>query len=165
MGWVAIFKLRPLYPRERPGTDCVGGWVCLRASLERCGKSRPTGIRSPDRPAHRELLYRLRYSGFKKLSNWHLSVSDNRTQIQHSLYASRHWIWNCARCIHLFTCLLRHTYLTFLFNFNGQFGTGIFFLILAHPVFKMWIIQEPNKLALWNKRHFVERKTEIVQHV
>ena len=33
-----------------------------------------------------------------------------------------------------------------------------FFLILAHSVYKMWIIQEPNKLALWNKLHFEERK-------
>ena len=33
-----------------------------------------------------------------------------------------------------------------------------FFLILAHPVHKMWIIQEPNKLALWNKLHFEEQK-------
>ena len=40
-----------------------------------------------------------------------------------------------------------------------------FLLILAHPVFKMWIIQEPKKLALWNKRHFEEKKTEIMQHV
>ena len=37
--------------------------------------------------------------------------------------------------------------------------------ILAHPVCKMWIIQEPKKVALWNKRHFEEKKTEIVQHV
>jgi hypothetical protein len=29
----------------------------------------------------------------------------------------------------------------------------------------MWIIQEANKVALWNKRHFEERKTEIMQHV
>ena len=33
-----------------------------------------------------------------------------------------------------------------------------FFLILAHPVYKMWITQEPKKVALWNKRHFGERK-------
>ena len=33
-----------------------------------------------------------------------------------------------------------------------------FFLILAHPVYKMWIIQGPNKLALWNKLHFEEKK-------
>ena len=43
----------------------------------------------------------------------------------------------------------------------------LFFLTLAHPVYKMWIIQEPNKLALWNKLHFEERekKTESVEHV
>ena len=40
-----------------------------------------------------------------------------------------------------------------------------FFLISAHPVYKMWIIQEPNKLALWNKLHFEEKKTESIEHV
>jgi len=25
----------------------------------------------------------------------------------------------------------------------------LFFLILAHSVYKMWITQEPNKLELW----------------
>jgi len=39
------------YPRERPGTHCTGGWVGLRAGLDWCGRSHPTGIRSPDRPA------------------------------------------------------------------------------------------------------------------
>ena len=33
-----------------------------------------------------------------------------------------------------------------------------FFQILAHPVFKMWVIQKPNKVTLWNKRHFEEKK-------
>jgi len=34
----------------------------------------------------------------------------------------------------------------------------LFFLISAHPVYKMWLIQEPKKLALWNKLHFEEKK-------
>ena len=42
-----------LYLRERPHTYCTEGWVGPRAGLDRCGKSRPTGIQSPDRPAHR----------------------------------------------------------------------------------------------------------------
>ena len=40
----------------------------------------------------------------------------------------------------------------------------LFFLILAHPVYKMWIIQEPNTLELWKKVHFEERKTESIYH-
>ena len=40
----------------------------------------------------------------------------------------------------------------------------LFFLILAHSVYKMWIIQEPNKLALWNKLHFEEKKKEGIEH-
>ena len=34
----------------------------------------------------------------------------------------------------------------------------LFFLILAHSVYKMRIIQEPNSLELWNKLHFEEKK-------
>jgi len=40
-----------------------------------------------------------------------------------------------------------------------------FFLILAHSVYKMWIIQEPNMLDLWNKLHFEEEKTENTYRV
>jgi hypothetical protein len=40
-----------------------------------------------------------------------------------------------------------------------------FFFILAHPVYEMWIIQEPNTLELWNKLHFEETKTESIYHV
>jgi len=38
----------------------------------------------------------------------------------------------------------------------------IFFLILAQPVYKMWIIQEPNTLELWNKLHFEEELTDSI---
>jgi len=41
----------------------------------------------------------------------------------------------------------------------------IFFLILAHPVYKMWIKQEPNMLELWNKLHFEEKETESMYSV
>jgi len=36
-----------------------------------------------------------------------------------------------------------------------------YFLILAHPVYKMWIMQEPNNLELWNKLHFEEQKRRV----
>ena len=29
------------YSRERPGTHFTGGWLGLKAGLDRCGKSRP----------------------------------------------------------------------------------------------------------------------------
>jgi hypothetical protein len=41
-----------------------------------------------------------------------------------------------------------------------------FFFILAHTVYKMWIIQQPNTLELWNKLHFEkEKKAESIYHV
>ena len=41
-----------LYPRERPGTYCTGGWVGPRAGLDRCRKSRPhrDSIAGPSSP-------------------------------------------------------------------------------------------------------------------
>ena len=41
------------------------------------------------------------------------------------------------------------------------FRRRTFFQILAHPVFKMWVIQKPSKVALWNKRHFEEKKWRL----
>jgi len=41
----------------------------------------------------------------------------------------------------------------------------LFFFILAHPVYKMWIIQEPNTLDLLNKLHLEEEKTESIYRV
>jgi len=41
MGWVVNVTSRLLCPRERPGTNCIGGWVGPRAGLDGCGKSRP----------------------------------------------------------------------------------------------------------------------------
>jgi hypothetical protein len=61
MEWVVNATPRPLYPRERPGTHCIGGWVCPRAGLDKCGKCHHTGIRFPGHPARIESLYRLSY--------------------------------------------------------------------------------------------------------
>jgi hypothetical protein len=39
MGPIVNVTPRPLYPRERPGSHCVGGWVGPSAGLDGCGKS------------------------------------------------------------------------------------------------------------------------------
>jgi hypothetical protein len=44
MGWMVNATHRPLYPRERLGTHCVGGWVGPRARLDVCGKHRPPTV-------------------------------------------------------------------------------------------------------------------------
>jgi len=31
MVWVVNATPRPIYPRERPGTHCIGGWVDITA--------------------------------------------------------------------------------------------------------------------------------------
>ena len=50
-----------------------------RAGLDRCGKSRPpTGIRSPDRPARSQSLYRLRYPAH--------SYQGGSTKIQYNTF-------------------------------------------------------------------------------
>jgi hypothetical protein len=40
-GWVVSTTPRPIYPRERLGTHCTGGWVGPRAGLDVCEKFRP----------------------------------------------------------------------------------------------------------------------------
>jgi len=45
MGWVVNATPRPLYPRERLDTHCIGGWAGLKAGLDVCGKYRsPPGF-------------------------------------------------------------------------------------------------------------------------
>ena len=62
------------------------------------------------------------------------------------------------------SCSSRHTHrIAHRVNFSCSQGLtfwhrGVFFLILAHPVYKMWIIQEPNTSELWNKLHFEEKE-------
>ena len=41
----------------------------------------------------------------------------------------------------------------------------LYFLILAHPVYKLWIIHELNTLELWNKLNFEEKKTDSIYHI
>ena len=41
MGWVVNVTPRLLYPRDVPGTHCIGGWVGPRAGLNRWGRSPP----------------------------------------------------------------------------------------------------------------------------
>jgi len=65
--WVVSTILRLLYPRQRPDIHCTGGWVCLGAALDGT-ENLPPGIRSSDRPARSESLYRLSYSDRPKIS-------------------------------------------------------------------------------------------------
>ena len=50
-----------MYPRERPGTHCTGGWVGPRAGLDRCGKFRLHRDSILDCPTRSQSLYRLSY--------------------------------------------------------------------------------------------------------
>jgi len=52
---------------KKPGTYYAGRWVGPRADLKGSGKSRPTGIRTMDRSARSDLLYRLSYHSPKNL--------------------------------------------------------------------------------------------------
>ena len=56
----------------------------------------------------------------------------------------------CIRLVIYLNCTMMH----------GLTNLKFYIYILAHPVRKMWIIQEPKKIALWNKRHFEEKNGE-----
>jgi len=60
-GWGVSGTPQPLFNLGKIRYPMYRSLVGPRVVLERCGKSRPTGIRSPDRPARSQSLYRLRY--------------------------------------------------------------------------------------------------------
>jgi hypothetical protein len=74
-GWV-VNSTPPtaLYPRERTGTHCRGGWVGPRASMD-SGKSRPTGIRSPDCPARSSVAIPTELPGPKSKRQCHIKLT------------------------------------------------------------------------------------------
>jgi hypothetical protein len=52
-----------LPPGKTPRTHCIGGWWAPGPVWTGAENLASTGIRSPDRPARSESLYRLRYPG------------------------------------------------------------------------------------------------------
>ena len=58
-----------------------------------------------------------------------------------------------------------HLSIILVINQLNLLAPELFFLILANPVYKTWIIQEPNALELWNKLHFEKEKSESIYHV
>jgi len=60
-GWVVNATPRSLYPQEGP--HLIEGWVASGPVWMCAEDLAHTHIRSPDRPARRESLYRLSYPG------------------------------------------------------------------------------------------------------
>jgi hypothetical protein len=89
---------RPLYLREGPCTHLIDAGVGSRVSLDRCGKSRPTGIRSLDR---QDLA--------RRYTNWAISVQLNiRQPCKLQDKKSAIWYPTCGIICLIYT-LLYHT--------------------------------------------------------
>ena len=80
----------PLVPKKRPCTHCIGDWVGPRA---------PTRIRSPDRPARSESLYRLHYPDPRRL-HYSGTLSDKCEQQVFSNNAVRMLIFTFQSRVH-----------------------------------------------------------------
>ena len=78
MGWVVNATPRPLYPLERPGTHCIGGWVGPRADLDGCGKTHPT---APGFDPRTVQSVASRYTDWSIPSHWDNTTFLNRTLI------------------------------------------------------------------------------------
>ena len=76
MGWVVNATPRSLYPRERDPVPIVqeAGWAPgpVWTGAEELA---PTGIRSPDREARSESLYRLSYPGPPRYPNTYYQMN------------------------------------------------------------------------------------------
>jgi hypothetical protein len=59
------------YPRERPGTDCTGGWVAPGPVWTGAENLAPTRIRSAERPFRSQSLYRKSDPAHE---NWYITL-------------------------------------------------------------------------------------------
>jgi hypothetical protein len=89
---------------------------------------------------------------------WEASSSSATQEIPHILWNQNvHYSVNKSSLLVLFWARLIHSTPSQLACLT--FWRRNFYFILAHPVYKMLIIQEPNTLELRNKLHFEEEKT------
>ena len=86
-------------PWERAGTHCTGGWVGPRTGLNRCGNLAPAGIRSPDRPARSQSLYRLRYAAHSVTVCWLIIAGHLRETFHRQNIAGRDPLLLCMQNI------------------------------------------------------------------
>jgi hypothetical protein len=109
MGWVVNTTPWPLYRRERPGTHCTGrsmgppGPVWTGAE-----KLAPNGIRSSNRPAPSESLYRLLYPSARTHTHTH---THTHTQTHTHTLTHRHRHTDSHRHTHTHTDTHTHTYI------------------------------------------------------
>jgi hypothetical protein len=101
--WVLNITPQPLYPREDPVTIVQqAGWApgSVWTGAENLS---PTGIRSPDRPARSESLYRLKYHGpfyilwYSGLTNQHRSIDLDHPNYKYSIIGQKHFSYNDHR--------------------------------------------------------------------
>ena len=119
MGWVVNATPRPIYPRERPGTLCIGRWVGPRASLDGCGKSRLHRdlIPGPSSPSQ-VIIPTVSYAILRSAHTMYLCVlcrSENKQPLFHYI-ALTDWFYNRDGM-----CLLRSRDWIFIYlQFNIQ---------------------------------------------
>ena len=95
---------------------------------------------------------------FHQICKWH-----NRPSFA-TISENTFWIHKTRYLFRLFTkAIIRHRDKNVREVISLQYaenitGTGVLHLNFSTPLCKMWIIQEPKKIPLWNKRHFEEKK-------
>ena len=98
---------RPLYPRERPGTHCIGGWVGLR-----CGKSRPP----PGFDAGTVQPVASRYT------DWVIpALINTMTELKYITYTGTHFSQNIPRQMPLLSNVVIYLSSIVVLTLTGQF--------------------------------------------
>ena len=89
-GWVVSSTPRPYFTPGKDRVPIVQETVWAPGPVWTGGKSRPTGIRSPDRPARSKSLYRLRYPA-QPLLQYTAAIPENSSRttfLQHADWGS-----------------------------------------------------------------------------
>ena len=78
-----------LYPWERTGTHCTGGWVGPRVGLDRCGKSRPHRDSIPGPPSPQSVTIPTELPGPQEIYSLSKTTSAKAVSLLHNFYSFR----------------------------------------------------------------------------
>jgi hypothetical protein len=94
---------------------------------------------------------------FLSLLSWHLFTAQYVSEV---FPPETCWAVNKRKDNRLKNCCIMLVIYLNCTIMHGLTKLKFYIYILAHPVYKMWIIQEPKKIAFWNKRQKKKKKRE-----
>jgi hypothetical protein len=143
------------FPRPSSGAQWLQ-WQLLVLASYRGDSSSAVFVVGPAGPTTNTARISPRYEGKTRGCNWSHWAPDDGREKSETCWAVNKRQDNklkiyCIRMATYLNCTMMH----------GLTNLKFYIYILAHSVCKMRIMHEPQKSALWNKRHLEEKKRRV----